>query len=491
MRTFDPVWALAVPIPLPEGDGARVAGPFEQACYLAASLLFIASLRWLASPKTARRANFLSMTAMFLAVLPSLARAFAEQASGNLVNNLVIIGVGIALGSAIGLTSAFKVKMTAMPQMVGLYNGLGGAASLLVALLEYLFRRERMTLDASIPVHLSVLIGGVCFTGSIAAFAKLQELIPGKPVLFRGQHVLNLALLAAAAAAAVILTAVPGSLPLFLGLVATVLVLGWMVVIPIGGADMPVVISLMNSYSGMAVVATGFVLKNNVLIIVGSLVGASGLILTRIMCKAMNRSLANVMFGGFGSAPAAAAASGSPKGTVKEAAPEEAASILASSQSLIVVPGYGMAVAQAQHALRELAGLLEKRGTSIKYAVHPVAGRMPGHMNVLLAEAGVSYEQIFDIDAINDEFQRTDVALVVGANDVVNPAARSNPSSPIHGMPILNADAARACLVLKRSMNPGFAGIENDLFLQPNTMMVFGDAKQTLARISTALKEEA
>lgn len=463
---------------------------FEQLCYLGASLLFMASLRWLASPKTARRANLVSMTAMALAVLPALIAAFTGQTSKNLVNNLVIIGGGIALGSAIGLASAFKVKMTAMPQMVALYNGFGGAASLLVAVLEFLFTRERMTVESSIPVCLSVLIGGVCFTGSIAAFAKLQELISGKPVLFKGQHALNLVLLLAAVAGGVTLTVAPGSLAVFLGLVAGALVLGWLVVIPIGGADMPVVISLMNSYSGMAVVSTGFVLKNNVLIIVGSLVGASGIILTQIMCKAMNRSLANVMFGGFGASSSAASAGGSAKGTVKEATPEDAASILANAQSVIVVPGYGMAAAQAQHAIRELAGVLEKRGISVKYAVHPVAGRMPGHMNVLLAEANVPYDQIFDLESINDEFQRTDVALVVGANDVVNPAARNNPSSPIYGMPILNADAAKACMVLKRSMNPGFAGIENELFLQPNTMMVFGDAKQTLSRLAAGVKEE-
>jgi len=462
---------------------------FEQACFLAASLLFMLSLRWLASPKTARRANFISMAAMALAVLPALIAAFRGQTSANLVNNLVIIGAGIALGSAIGLASAFRVRMTAMPQMVGLYNGFGGAASLLVAVLEYLFKRDRITVDSSIPVHLSVLIGGVCFTGSMAAFAKLQELISGKPVLFRGQHLLNLALLVASVAAGVFLTVSPGSLTIFVVLVALALVLGWLVVIPIGGADMPVVISLMNSYSGMAVTTTGFVLRNNVLIIVGSLVGASGIILTHIMCRAMNRSLANVMFGGFGATVAAGGAS-SAKGTVKEASPDEAASILANAQAVIVVPGYGMAAAQAQHAVRELAGILEKRGVSVKYAVHPVAGRMPGHMNVLLAEANVPYDQIFDLDSINEEFQRADVALVVGANDVVNPAARKNPSSPIYGMPILNADQAKACMVLKRSMNPGFAGIDNELFVQPNTMMVFGDAKQTLAKLAACVKEE-
>jgi NAD(P) transhydrogenase subunit beta len=463
---------------------------FEQLCYLVSALLFMLSLKWLGSPKTARRANYVSMTAMALACLPPLVYAFTGQTSTNLVNNLILIGGGIAAGGAVGLVMSKKVKMTSMPQMVALYNGLGGGASLLVAMLEYLKERGGIHVDASIPVHLSVLIGGVCLTGSVAAFAKLQELISGKPVKFAGQHALNAGLLLAAVGAAVYLTAVPGSLPLFLALVGLSLVLGWLVVIPIGGADMPVVISLMNSYSGMAVTATGFVLKNNVLIIVGSLVGASGIILTQIMCKAMNRSLANVVFGGFGSGGGAAGGpTSSAKGSVKEAQPEEAASIMANAQSMIVVPGYGMAVAQAQHAVRELAELLQKKGVAVKYAIHPVAGRMPGHMNVLLAEANVPYDALYELDSINDEFSRTDVALVVGANDVVNPAAKNTPGSPIYGMPILNADQAKACIVLKRSMNPGFAGIENELFIAPNTMMVFGDAKGTLGKLAAAVKE--
>jgi NAD(P) transhydrogenase subunit beta len=466
---------------------------FEQSCYLVASLLFMLSLKWLGSPKTARRANFVSMTAMGLACLPPLIRAFTGQTASNLVNNLVIIGGGVALGSAVGLVSAKKVKMTAMPQMVALYNGFGGGASLLVAMLEYLHERSGLPVSASIPVHLSVLIGGVCLTGSVAAFAKLQELISGRPVLFGGQHALNAALVLGAVVIGVYLTIAPGSLPVFLLLVALSLLLGWLVVIPIGGADMPVVISLMNSYSGMAVTATGFVLRNNVLIIVGSLVGASGIILTQIMCKAMNRSLANVMFGGFGAAAAGpgVAAGGSDKGVVKEASPEEAASVMANAQSMIVVPGYGMAVAQAQHAVRELADLLEKKGVQVKYAIHPVAGRMPGHMNVLLAEANVPYDKLFELEAINDEFSRTDVALVVGANDVVNPAAKNTPGSPIYGMPVLNVDQSKAVVVLKRSMNPGFAGIENELFVHPNTMMVFGDAKQTLGKLAQAVKDGA
>ncbi|MFN3484918.1 MAG: NAD(P)(+) transhydrogenase (Re/Si-specific) subunit beta [Planctomycetota bacterium] len=476
-----------------------------EVCYFVASILFMLSLKGLASPRTARRANALSMAAMALTVVPTFFWRVGTTRGAALVNNLVIILGGMALGSAIGLVSATRVKMTAMPQMVGLYNGFGGAASLLVAVVEFVHKNglmreglagaEALDVAGSIPVHLSVLIGGVCFTGSMAAFAKLQEIISGRPILFAGQHYLNLVLLLASLAIGAFLTVRPAadaSLALFGGLVVLSLLLGWLVVIPIGGADMPVVISLMNSYSGMAVTTTGFVLRNNVLIIVGSLVGASGIILTQIMCKAMNRSLANVMFGGFGAASTSAAVSAAAaKGTVKEASPEEAATILGNAQSVIIVPGYGMAVAQAQHAVRELAELLERRGIQVKYAIHPVAGRMPGHMNVLLAEANVPYDRLYELEAINDEFQRTDVALVVGANDVVNPAAKNTPGSPIYGMPVLHVDQAKAVIALKRSMNPGFAGIENELFVQPNTMMVFGDAKQTLAKISQALKDEA
>ena len=468
---------------------------FAEVCWLASALLFMLSLKWLGSPKTARRANFISMLAMALAVLPPLLMVFNvfEVPLKYLINNAVIIGGGVMVGAGVGLFSAKTVKMTSMPQMVALYNGFGGGASLLVAILDYLAKREHLRVEDSIPVHLSIVIGGVCLTGSVAAFAKLQELISGKPVLFGGQHLLNAGLAVAALLVAVYLTIWPGGLVPMLLIVLLALALGWLVVIPIGGADMPVVISLMNSYSGMAVTATGFVLQNSLLIIVGSLVGASGIILTQIMCKAMNRSLANVMFGGFGGGGTAAAAAGGEgaKGNVKEAQPEEAASIMANAQSMIVVPGYGMAVAQAQHAVRELAELLQKKGVTVKYAIHPVAGRMPGHMNVLLAEANVPYDALFELDAINDEFARTDVSLVVGANDVVNPAAKSSPSSPIYGMPVLNVEQSKAVIVLKRSMNPGFAGIDNDLFVQPNTMMVFGDAKATLGKIAQAVKEGA
>jgi NAD(P) transhydrogenase subunit beta len=461
--------------------------------YFAAAILFLVSLKLLASPATARRANFISMFAMLLAVAPSVLAVIESRHEHPLRDTLVIVGAGVAVGTLVGLTSAFKVRMTAMPQMVGLYNGFGGAASLLVATVEWMHKtgsRPPVPIPAmdGVPIYLSVVIGGVCFSGSMAAFCKLQEvLISGRATVFSGQHALNALLLAGCAAATVALCLNAGESWVFAALAAGALLLGWLVVIPIGGADMPVVISLMNSYSGMAVTATGFVLRNNVLIIVGSFVGASGIILTRMMCKAMNRSFANVLFGGFG-ATSSAGAGAAAQGAVKEATVEEAVDVMANAQSLIVVPGYGMAVAQAQHAVRELQTLLEKKGVGVRYAIHPVAGRMPGHMNVLLAEANVPYDQLFDLDQINDDFTTTDAVLVVGANDVVNPAAKKNPASPLYGMPVFHCDLAKSVIVLKRSMNPGFAGIENELFLSPNTMMVFGDAKATLQKMAAELK---
>jgi NAD(P) transhydrogenase subunit beta len=451
--------------------------------YLVAAVLFMLGLKMLSSVRTARRGNVVSMVAMALAVGATLIR------SGSFTWTQIVAGV--ALGSLIGAVAAVRVPMTAMPQMVALFNGFGGAASLLVAASELYRSGGRLSLVALVAVQLSAIVGGVTFTGSVVAFAKLQELVSGRPVLFAGQHALNLALLLAAVALGAWVTAAPDALAPFVVLNLLALILGVLVVIPIGGADMPVVISLLNSYSGIAVATTGFVLFNNVLIIVGSLVGASGLILTNIMCKAMNRSLANVLFAGFGAAPAGVVATGARGGAITEGTVEDAATVLASARSLIVVPGYGMAVAQAQHAVRELAAVVAEGGASVKYAIHPVAGRMPGHMNVLLAEADVPYDQLHDLESINDEFPRTDVSLVVGANDVVNPAARTDPASPIHGMPILDVDQSRTVIVLKRSMNPGFAGIDNELFVRPNTMMVFGDARQTLTRMLAALKAMA
>jgi H+-translocating NAD(P) transhydrogenase subunit beta len=483
----------------------NVAEVLREGCYFIAAMLFMLSLKWLGSPATARRANFISMFAMFLAVAPSFMEVMQSRHEHPITETMGIILAGLIVGAAIGIVSACKVQMTAMPQMVGLYNGFGGAASLIVAVSEFLYKTGKVSssadpalfgMDAAVPVYLSVLIGGVCFTGSMAAFAKLQELISGKPIQFPGQHYVNLALLVTALGLAVVLTVSPAaawSLNAFIGLAAVSLLLGWLVVIPIGGADMPVVISLMNSYSGMAVTTTGFVLRNNVLIIVGSFVGASGIILTSIMCKAMNRSLANVMFGGFGSdAVAGKGAGGSKSGAaVNETDPESVAEILNSASSIIIVPGYGMATSQAQHVVREVGALAEKSGAAVRYAIHPVAGRMPGHMNVLLAEANVPYDQLYDLDQINDDFVNTDVVLVVGANDVVNPAAKTNPSSPIYGMPVFNCELARACICLKRSMNPGFAGIDNELYVAPKTMMLFGDAKKSLMAVASAMKEGA
>jgi NAD(P) transhydrogenase subunit beta len=382
--------------------------------------------------------------------------------------------------------------MTAMPQMVALLNGSGGGASLLVAAAEFPHAEERglaVTFDTALSTQLGVLIGAVTLTGSLIAYAKLQELMTGRPIVFGGQKILNGALFAAIVALAgwiVVDPAAPHAA--FYAFVGLALLLGVLLVIPIGGADMPVVISLLNSYSGIAAAMTGFVIRNEVLIVSGALVGSSGIILSQIMCKAMNRSLANVLFGAFGATVAASTKSAAGL-TVQSTTVEEAGLQLAYAQSVIVVPGYGLAVAQAQHQVRELMDLLEKRGATVKFAIHPVAGRMPGHMNVLLAEADVPYDKLIDMDDINSEFERTDVALVVGANDVVNPAAETDPSSPIYGMPILKAHEARRIIVMKRSMSAGFAGIENELFYNPKTQMLFGDAKGSLSKLVTEVKQ--
>jgi NAD(P) transhydrogenase subunit beta len=402
----------------------------------------------------------------------------------------------MVIGSALGLWMARAVKMTGMPQMVGILNGCGGGASLLVAAAEWhrlvqAAAGVRLPVNTAVTIYASTLIGAVTFSGSMVAAAKLQELISGRPILFRGQHALNLVLFVAVVALGTYLTVGPDQPTLFIALNAIALLLGVLLVIPIGGADMPVVICLLNSYSGLAAASTGFVIANHGLIITGALVGASGIILTQIMCKAMNRSLANVLFGGFGATAvrgtdartAALAARG-----VREVTVEDAAMLLGYARGVIVVPGYGLAVSQAQHQVRELADLLEKRGVSVKYAIHPVAGRMPGHMNVLLAEANVPYDKLFDMDQINPEFERTDVALVIGANDVVNPAARNTPASPLYGMPILNVDQAANVIVMKRSMNPGFAGVENELFYDRKTAMLFGNAKDSLIKLIAEVK---
>jgi NAD(P) transhydrogenase subunit beta len=456
--------------------------------YLVAASLFILGLKKLGSPATARQGNLWAAVGMLLAVVATL---LDRQ-----VLNYQMILVGLLIGSVLGAIAAYKVEMTDMPQMVGLLNGLGGAASALVAIGEFwrlLSSGETVTIDATITIILGVLIGGVTLTGSFVAFAKLQGLLPGAPMTFPLQQPINALLLIGFFVASGYLIVTPTNLSVFLGLVVISLVLGVLFVLPIGGGDMPVVISLLNSYSGLAASAAGFVVMNNMLIIAGALVGASGIILTQIMCKAMNRSLTSVLFGAFGSggtsSAAGAGASGNQDKTVKSVDPEEAAMMLGYARSVVIIPGYGMAVAQAQHSVRELADQLEGKGVEVKYAIHPVAGRMPGHMNVLLAEANVPYPQLYDMDDINPQFEETDVALVIGANDVVNPAARSDAASPIYGMPILEVDKAKHAIVIKRGMSTGFAGVDNDLFYKDKTMMLFGSAKDVVARLVSEVKQ--
>jgi len=451
--------------------------------YLLAAVCFILGLKWLASPGTAVRGNRVSGVGMLIAILVTL----ANQG----ILSYTVIAAGLVVGGGLGLWMARTVKMTAMPQMVALLNGLGGGASLLVGGAEYLISHAEgrtFPVDSNIALQFTLLIGALTLTGSGIAFAKLQEMMSGRAIVFPFQKALNAALGLVALGLAYWQVSDPNS-PLwaFGALIAIGLLLGILLVIPIGGADMPVVISLLNSYSGIAAAMTGFVIRNDVLIIAGALVGSSGIILSQIMCKAMNRSLANVLFGAFGAA--AGASTKSAEGlTVRQITADDAAIQLAYAQSVIVVPGYGLAVAQAQHLVRELADLIEKRGGVVKYAIHPVAGRMPGHMNVLLAEANVPYDKLIEMDEINSEFERTDVALVIGANDVVNPGARTDASSPIYGMPILNADLAKGIIVMKRGMGSGFAGIENELFYNPKTGMLFGDAKATLQKLVQEIK---
>ena len=451
---------------------------------LLAAALFIFGLKLLSSPRTARTGNLLGALGMLLAIAATLLSTQILTVGGILA--------GILVGGAAGAISAYRVPMTAMPQMVAAFNGFGGAASALVALAEYqrlVVQGATLTPGFTVSVVLGLLIGAVTFSGSMVAFAKLQELMTSAPVLLPARNAVNLVLLLVTLGLLGALVAGVVSLPVLVVAFFLSLLLGVLLVLPIGGADMPVVISLLNSYSGLAGAAAGFVVGNPILIIAGALVGASGLILTDIMCRAMNRSLASVVLGGFGATTAAGAAVAGAARTVRQVQPEEAAVVLGYARSVIIVPGYGLAVSQAQHQLRELAVLLEARGVDVRYAIHPVAGRMPGHMNVLLAEANVPYEQLYDLEAINGEFPRTDVAVVIGANDVVNPSAREDPNSPIYGMPILDVDRARHVLVLKRSLSPGFAGIDNPLFYRENTMMLFGDGKQSLLRLIEAVKE--
>ncbi len=459
--------------------------PLVMLLYLLAAVLFIVGLKKLGSPATAPGGNRVAAVGMLIAILATL--MFGE------ILSYTGILIAMVVGSTIGWVLAKKVQMTGMPQMVALLNGFGGGASALVASAEFLRFQSTATdipMNVAISIQLGVLVGCVTFSGRLIAFGKLQELVTGRAVTYPLQKTVNALLLLATLGlmAALVMSA---STWQFGVLVALALLLGVLAVIGIGGADMPVIISLLNSYSGIAAALTGFVISNHGLIIAGALVGASGIILTKIMCKAMNRSLANVLFGAFG----ATAVEGGPAGaivgdqTVKQVSPEDAATMLAYARSVIVVPGYGLAVAQAQHDVREMADLIEARGGIVKYAIHPVAGRMPGHMNVLLAEANVPYDQLRDMDQINPEFERCDVALVIGANDVVNPDARSNTTSPLYGMPILDVDKSQHVIVMKRSMNPGFAGVQNPLFFLENTSMLFGSAKDTVAQLVTDIKE--
>ena len=451
--------------------------------YLVAAVLLIVGIRRLSSPPTARSGNWIAAVGMGIAI-------FFTFLSPDITSYWLIFA-GMAVGTVIGVVSARLVKMTAIPQMVALFNGVGGGAAALIAAAE--FHRiapaaGHLSGDSVGAMLFSALIGSISFSGSLVAFGKLQEVLPGHPITYAGQQVVNAVLFAALLALGVLAGSTEQGIWLVLLLLGALL-FGVLLVLPIGGADMPVVISLLNAFTGLAAASAGFVLQNTALIIGGTLVGASGTLLTVLMGRAMNRSIANVLFGAFGAAPTGGAAPASADGkSYREVTADDTAVMLAYAQRVVVVPGYGLAVAQAQHAVRELADLLEGRGVDVKYAIHPVAGRMPGHMNVLLAEAQVPYPQLYDMDDINPEFPRTDVALVIGANDVTNPAARDNPESPLYGMPILNVDQAANVVILKRSMNPGFAGIDNDLFYEANSAMLFGDAKSSVEKLVAAVK---
>ena len=448
--------------------------------YVLAAVLFILGIKRLGHPKTAMNGNRLAAVGMLIAILATLVTY--DQI------DFQLIAIGMIIGSIIGATFAIKVEMTQMPQMVAIFNGFGGGASALVAAAEFLKSGEITTFTIG-TIVLSVFIGTLTFTGSFIAFGKLQGFVSGQPVVFPGQQLINGLLALALVFIGFYLIQMPVEMNLFYGVIAISAILGITLTIPIGGADMPVVISLLNSYSGIAAAATGFVLMNNGLIISGALVGASGLILTNIMCKGMNRSLANVIFGAVGLDQQSTEGSSAKQISIKSYSTEEAAMIFDAAEKIIVVPGYGLAVAQAQHAVREVAEFLEEKNKKVLYAIHPVAGRMPGHMNVLLAEANIPYEQLLDLDEINPEFEDCDVALVLGANDVVNPAARHDTSSPIYGMPILDVDKSRTVIINKRTMNTGFAGIQNELFGFDNSIMVFGDAKDMLQQLLKDLKD--
>jgi H+-translocating NAD(P) transhydrogenase subunit beta len=451
--------------------------------YMVAALAFVFGIRQLASPATARNGNRVAAAGMLLGIVVT------ELLLG--ARNYAFIIPTMIVAAVIGAYASRAVRMTAMPQMVAMFNGMGAGAAMFIGVGDFrdLTAAGNLAATESITILLSCLIGSLSFTGSAIAFAKLQELMTGRPITYPAQKALNAALFAAIVVVGIVLVVMGHGIGLLALFIVMALVLGVTFVLPVGGADMPVIISLLNSFTGTAAAMTGFVLGNNVLIVAGALVGASGAILTQLMSKAMNRSLANVLFGAFGQVQAGAGTA-TEGGTVRSASVEDVAALLAFAQQVVVAPGYGMAVARAQHDCKELADQLEKRGVTVKYAIHPVAGRMPGHMNVLLAEANVPYPALKEMDDINPEFSRTDVVLVIGANDVVNPAARNQPGSPIYGMPILNVDQAKTVVVLKRSMATGFAGIDNPLFYEPNTLMLFGDARDSLQNLVAEIKRE-
>jgi NAD(P) transhydrogenase subunit beta len=459
----------------------HVAAEALRYCYILSAAMFVLGLKGLSSPKLARYGMLLAAFGMFVAVVGTL---FHHE-----IVNYTWIVVGLVIGAVVGGTMGLRIPMTAVPQRTALSHSLGALAASLVGVSEY-FRYQgslsRVTLTA---LDFEVIIGGLTFTGSLMAAAKLQELLPGRPITYRGQNIFNIGLLASIAFCAVFIVVTQAVSPLFYVMVLLSLVFGLLLVIPIGAADMPVVIALLNSYGGLADAAMGFVLMNKIQIITGSLDGTSGFLLSLLMCRAMNRSAFNVLFGAFGKVSEAdVTAAAEAKGSVRSISPDETAALLENAGSVVIVPGYGMAVAQAQHAVAELAGYLKEHNVDVKYAIHPVAGRMPGHMNVLLAEANVPYDQLFEMEAVNPYFPETDIVMVVGANDVTNPAAKSNKSSPLYGMPILEVERARSIIVLKRSMRPGFAGVDNDLYYNEKCMMLFGDAKDSLTKLVSEMK---
>lgn len=452
--------------------------------YLVAATTFIVALKGLGSPKRARQGNLLAAVGMVIAIVAT----FFKQIDGHPLHHVGLIVLGMVIGLVVAVPAARLVQMTAMPQLVAIFNGVGGGAAALVSITEFShIHASHPATYVTLEVLLGVLIGTVSFSGSAIAYAKLQELMTGRPVTYPGQQILN-AIFGLGALGLIVAILVSGATSLLWVLLALSFVLGIAFVLPIGGADVPVLISLLNSFTGLAVAASGFTLGSNLLIVAGTLVGASGILLTRLMSKAMGRSLANVLFSAFGSATTSSSSASADQRPVRSGSPEDAGILMGFASRVAIIPGYGLAVAQAQHVLRELAEQLEAKGIEVFYAIHPVAGRMPGHMNVLLAEANVPYEQLLELDEANSELQTADVALVVGANDTVNPAASDDKSSPIYGMPIIHADLAENVIFLKRSMRPGFAGIENELLYNPKTTLVFGDAKDTLTKLVAAVK---